>query len=240
MIIIILLILIGITWYIYYNKSREYMLDIPSINKKAELRYASIDDPYIKPRLVKNLLDPITCNKIIDFCIDSQLEKNTVHISPQKMKYRQEYNLDKKDPLIISMVKQLALDLEIPFQNAEDVQVIRYIPNQFTKSNVDACCNSNNDVCKEYLKTGGQRILTCIIYLNKDFIGGETYFDNLDMKFDPDLGDGIVFFNVAQNVNRCHPKASHSGLLIENGEKWIMKVRFRENENTLFRETISY
>jgi prolyl 4-hydroxylase len=236
--IIIIIILIIIVYYYFYYKKKEHLTNMPE--NKAELRFSSIDAEYIKPRLVKDLLTEVECRQIIDFCVESKLKENTVHISPQKMKYRQEYNLDKKDPLIIKLVKQLALDLEIPFKNAEDVQVIRYVPNQYTKSSVDACCNSNNAVCKEYLKTGGQRILTCIIYLNKDFIGGETYFENLDLTLLPKVGQGIAFFNVAQNINRCHPKSSHSGLIIENGEKWIMKVRFREYENTLFRKTISW
>lgn len=233
--VVLLILIIVILWKIYFNK-------VEHLNTKINtnvLGYTSIDAPYTKPRIITNLLTEVECRKIIDFCIDSKLNKNIVHIAPVKLKYRQEYILSKNDPLVKKLVQQLALDLYIPFENAEDVQVVRYIPNQSTKPLVDACCNSINDTCKEYITTGGQRIVTCIVYLNSDFTGGETYFDKLDIKFKPGIGDGVAFFNVAQNINRCHPAAEHSSLVIGNGEKWVLKVRFRERKNTLFRETIS-
>lgn len=235
---ILLIILIIILLYLLYKFKNNKLEHLDTNINTNVIGYTSIDAPYTKPRIIKDLLTDVECRKIIDFCIDSQLSKSIVHIAPIKMKYRQEYILSKADPLVKKLVQQLALDLYIPFENAEDVQVVRYIPNQSSIPSVDACCDST-DTCKEYVQTGGQRIVTCIVYLNSDFIGGETYFNKLDIKFKPGMGDGIVFFNVAQNINRCHPLAEHSSELIDNGEKWVLKVRFRERKNTLFRETIS-
>lgn len=235
LIVIVLIFAIIIIFVYYYNKKKEHL---DNVNMKQLTGYTSIDDPYIKPVVMSNLLTEVECRKIIDYCIDSTLQDNSVFVNPVNKKYSQQFAISKYDPLVKPLVEELATSLIVPFENAEDCHVMKYIPNQFTKPHVDACCSAINDTCKEYLKTGGQRILTCIVYLSKDFTGGEIYFNNLDMKFEPKIGEGVIFYNVAQNINKCHPKATQSSLIVNKGEKWVIIIRFRESENKLQRKTI--
>ena len=84
--------------------------------------------------------------------------------------------------------------------------------------------------CTEFIKRGGQRILTVLIYLNDNFEGGETGFKNLNFKTKAKPGDALVFYPLGKEGKYCHPKALHAGLPVLRGEKWIANVWFRERK----------
>ena len=39
------------------------------------------------------------------------------------------------------------------------------------------------------------------------------------LKFKPNMGDALIFYPLADDTNKCHPKALHAGMPIESGEK---------------------
>ena len=135
----------------------------------------------------------------------------------------------KNDELVKPIFERVSKMFNIPFENAEDLQVVRYLPNQYYREHHDSCCD-NNKACTTFLSKGGQRILTVLIYLNDDFTDGHTYFKNLDMKLKVPSGDAIVFFPLAKNTSKCHPLALHAGMPVTSGEKWIANLWFREHK----------
>ena len=128
--------------------------------------------------------------------------------------------------MVKPLFEKISQMYKIPFENAEDLQVIRYLPSQYYKEHHDSCCDDNSQ-CQEFVRRGGQRTITVLIYLNNEFGDGNTYFKNLDLKLKPPTGDAIVFFPLAKDTDKCHPYALHAGLPVTSGEKWVANLWFR-------------
>jgi hypothetical protein len=66
----------------------------------------------------------------------------------------------------------------------------------------------------------GQRILTCLIYLNEDFEGGETDFPSVPWRYKGKTGDAMFFWNVQPN-GQPDRRMLHAGMPPTRGEKWL-------------------
>jgi prolyl 4-hydroxylase len=99
----------------------------------------------------------------------------------------------------------------------ETLTILRYQVGQQFRLHSDALPASRN-----------QRIKTVIIYLNNDFIGGETVFPNLNLKVSPVMGDAIIFSNVTPDGNMA-VTSNHAGLPVLHGRKWIATRWIRSN-----------
>jgi prolyl 4-hydroxylase len=115
--------------------------------------------------------------------------------------------------------------------NAEDLQVVKYQPNGYYNEHHDSCCDEN-DTCKDFLKRGGNRMVTMVIYLNDGFDGGATKFIKLNKEIKPDKYSGILFYSLNKNKDKCHSLSMHAGLPITSGEKYIANVWIREKKFT--------
>ena len=72
----------------------------------------------------------------------------------------------------------------------------------------------------------GQRLATCLIYLNQDFEGAETSFPKIGQKFRCDKGGALLFANVDLN-GQPDPQTLHAGLPPTRGEKWLFSQWIR-------------
>jgi prolyl 4-hydroxylase len=70
---------------------------------------------------------------------------------------------------------------------------------------------------------GKNRIKTALIYLNDGFVGGETYFPNLDRKIIPQIGKLIIWDNITPEGEN-DPESWHAGLPVEFGTKYIAVI----------------
>ena len=107
----------------------------------------------------------------------------------------------------------------IPLERAEPINVLRYNPEQEYKPHYDGLSG-------KYLDNGGQRLLTCLIYLN-NAVGGGTAFPKLNIVVGSIGGRLLMFGNVDDN-NNPHELSLHQGLPPHDGEKWVMTLWFRE------------
>ena len=107
--------------------------------------------------------------------------------------------ISKKHKLVEPIFTKASSLFNIPFEHGEDLQVVRYSPNQYYKEHHDSCCD-NDHRCSTFLSRGGHRVLTILIYLSNEFTAGETYFKNLNKKFKPNIGDALIFYPLASNV----------------------------------------
>ena len=110
----------------------------------------------------------------------------------------------------------------------EQLQVVRYQPGQLYKEHWDACYEE--DKCQEFLKKGGNRYATFLLYLNDDFEDGETYFPLRDKKIIPEKGKAVLFFNLDENNIDKLEKSKHAGLPPKSGIKWMCNVWIRQNK----------
>jgi len=206
--------------------------DFSEVNEKKplvipdHLSYASIDEPYLRPFIMPNVLSKIQCNTLINYAM-GQLEKTIVDGRYVQNKYSKQVWILKDNPLVKDIIEFFAKKLYVSVDNAENVQMFRYLPYQTFEEKYDSCCDDNGK-CKDFLKRGGQRKFAIIIYLNQDYEGGETYFRNLDLKYKPNEGGAIVLYPLADKSSKCHPYSVHNSLPISRNDKWTMQIWFRE------------
>ena len=110
----------------------------------------------------------------------------------------------------------------VPRRNFENPTIIKYLPGGEYKAHFDAF-DINTEVGKSKAETGGQRIYTCILYLNDVEDGGTTSFPELDKVIYPKAGRLLVFSNIKSfnNIKKQDPLSRHSGDPVIKGEKWI-------------------
>ena len=72
----------------------------------------------------------------------------------------------------------------------------------------------------------GQRVATCLVYLNDDYEGGETEFVRLGIRHRGQRGDALIFHNTdaAQAPDRT---TAHAGRAPTSGEKWLLSQFIR-------------
>ena len=82
----------------------------------------------------------------------------------------------------------------------------------------------------EWKDLGGQRVVTCICYLNSldEGEGGETYFDQLKFGVQPKRGKGLVFFPAEEETWLADDRTTHESLPPQR-EKWIVQMFGRAN-----------
>ena len=73
----------------------------------------------------------------------------------------------------------------------------------------------------------GQRVATCLVYLNDDLQGGETDFPELGLRHRGGRGDGLVFRNI-DGQGRPDRRTLHAGLAPTAGEKWVLSQWIRD------------
>ncbi|XP_072960229.1 prolyl 4-hydroxylase 1 isoform X1 [Typha angustifolia] len=135
-------------------------------------------------------------------------------------------NDERKFPIVQAIEKRISVFSQIPPENGELIQVLRYEPSQYYRPHHDYFADTFN------LKRGGQRIATMLMYLSDNVEGGETFFPmagngecscggkmvkGLCVK--PTKGDAVLFWSMGLN-GESDPKSIHGGCAVLKGEKW--------------------
>lgn len=123
---------------------------------------------------------------------------------------------------------------KLDYSNTEDLQVVRYLPNQEYKAHYDACHPNQSGItskmksaCEEELENAGSlRYGTIIVYLNDDFDGGETEFPKINIKIKPEIGKVLMFYSLDEKSNLLD-ESLHAGVPVKSGKKWICNKWYR-------------
>lgn len=225
-VLVVLLIVIGYAQHVRYSHNKSTIIEAFS---HQNLGFATPSDPYTRPQIINDVLTLPECHSIISVAQPNLIDSQTIGGANSKIRNSRQHWIPKSDPLAAKLISKVAAMYNIPFENAEDLQVVRYHPGQFYKEHHDACCDQNSK-CEEFIKKSGQRILTVLVYLNDAFTDGETEFQNLNLRLKAKPGSAIVFHPLADKSSFCHPLALHAGLPVTSGEKWIANVWFRERK----------
>jgi prolyl 4-hydroxylase len=190
--------------------------------------YALMTDAYEEPYIINNIINEQEANHIINKSSmqlhDSLILGETLDTKIRKSKSTWLY---KDDPIVMKIMIKIANIVKLPIENAEALQVVKYDPNGYYNEHHDSCCDGH-ELCAEFIKRGGQRIKTILIYLNDEFTEGATNFPVLNKKFKPPKYSAVIFNPLATNSNKCHPKALHAGLPVKSGTKYVANLWFRE------------
>ena len=169
---------------------------------------------YRTPVIYESAVTPDECTYIMDQARD-KLKPSTVALSSVKdAKVRQSDTawLTAYDAVINDVCRRLLRTCDRPFENCEQLQVVRYKPGGFYLPHHDA-----------FQETKNRRMYTFIIGLNDGYEGGETSFPNLDRKYKLKQGD-VLMFDTLDNYGMIPAGALHAGLPLDRGEKWIANL----------------
>ena len=136
--------------------------------------------------------------------------------------------LSDKYPVVQDIYDKLSNIIGIDKDHFEQLQVVRYHPGQLYKEHWDACWEEGK--CSDFLRRGGNRYATFLLYLNDDFDEGETYFPLRNQKIKPEKGKAALFFNLDKNNIDKLENSKHAGLPPKNGIKWMCNVWVRQNK----------
>lgn len=132
---------------------------------------------------------------------------------------------------IIDQIIQRGADIaKLPFENCEDLQVVKYNSGGFFKEHNDSCFEDSEN-CKAFVNRGGHRVATILVSLSdkNEYEGGETRFSILDKNYKLDKGNAVIFYNLDEKGKELK-NSTHGGLEIQSGEKWIANIWIRENK----------
>ena len=115
----------------------------------------------------------------------------------------------------------------LPIENQEAPNVIHYQPGGYYKIHQDWF---SDDAYLDIMnRKAGQRIYTVMFYLNDNYIGGDTYFPQLNLSIRGETGKIITWRNVDENINGLY-EVEHTGQDVISGDKWICTIWVRKNK----------
>jgi len=218
-IIILVVILVGVYW-IYSVKE--------SFTNQPKCRgYAKDEDEYILPVEYPGFISEKEADYILKRAEPLFEESLVVGGKDVDVRKSETAWLPKSDKVIKDIIQRVCELSDKPFENAEEMQVVKYQPSGYYNEHHDSCCD-DVEGCVEFEKRGGQRVMTMLIYLSEGFEGGATRFPNLNREYKPKKCGGLLFHPLEKNGNRCHPYALHAGLPVKSGTKYIANVWIRE------------
>jgi hypothetical protein len=186
------------------------------------------------PRLVAypDFLDPDTCIGFIQ-CATPKLVPARVNdarggglkIDPMRSNTGAVFSLVDTDVVMQLVRARIAAVAHVEADALEPAEILHYSVGETYRPHVDFFHPALPQFAEE-MRTRGQRIRTCLVYLNDDFEGGETEFPKIGVKFRGRRGEALVFHNVGAN-GAGDMKTLHTGLPPRRGEKWLFSQWIR-------------
>jgi prolyl 4-hydroxylase len=136
--------------------------------------------------------------------------------------------LREPDEIVEKVKSMVSIMTGNPIENQEEVHIVKYEIGGEFKTHTDYF-HQNEEYYSEHIKLGGQRIMTCLFYLNDNFEGGETEFPLKKLKITPRIGRLLLWSNVTPDDNVDY-ESLHAGLPVISGTKYIAVVWIRESK----------
>lgn len=170
-------------------------------------------------KIIDSFISKKECKKIIDFCEDGNLfqqSKINSGSGTEVSDYRISSSavIEEKGeikPIILSLKEKIAILLSCDIHKIEKLQCVRYY---------------KDEIFKPHFDTSTKRKSTCLLYLNEGFVGGDTYFPEIDLGVTPKVGKLLIFQNLNED-NNVIPQALHQGSPIEDGVKYACNIWVR-------------
>lgn len=128
--------------------------------------------------------------------------------------------------LITRIEARIARLVRWPIEKGEGIQVLNYQPGAEYKPHYDYF-DPAHPGSAPFLKRGGQRVGTLVMYLNNTERGGGTNFPKVGLEVAPQRGNAVFF-----SYDRPHMDtvSLHGGSPVLAGEKWVATKWLREQE----------
>lgn len=186
-------------------------------------------------KTIDNFLTEEECEKII-FLIEQNNTKSTVieqtsanfnAVVLEQSRNSSTCYFNSNDDFMNSIFYKISKYLSINATQLEPLQGQKYEKDQYYKPHYDYIFGSDE---KWSLKKSGNRVWTCIIYLNHNFDGGTTNFPRINYKIKPKKGMALMFSNMKDG--QLENDSLHEGSDVLNGIKYIITTWSRERDYT--------
>ena len=167
------------------------------------------------------------CINIINLAKNSGLTNSTVTTGVPNFRTSQLCSFNYGSNTLVDNIYHRVSDIvNLPIENIEPIQVNRYCEGQYFLPHFDFLPH------ELIVDTGGQRLFTFLLYLNSDFIGGQTRFPNIDVIIQPNTGQALAWRNCLSDSNLIDHNFLHESMPVSSGEKWILVAWIRESKYT--------
>lgn len=180
-----------------------------------------------------NFVTEEECKHFIKIAKDENMEQSKV--AGQSEGFKSEgrsgtncWILHNETPLTLEIANRISDLVNIPLKYAESFQVVHYDKDQEYRPHYDGWKHDGSEKSMRMMKHNGQRLCTCLVYLNTPDEGGATIFPKLDKEVAAEQGKLLYFSNVEHHTHVLHPDSLHGGAPVIKGEKWAFNLWFRE------------
>ena len=135
------------------------------------------------------------------------------------------FDLDRMDVVVAVVRERIARAAGLPVPGLEWSQVLHYAVGQTFDWHVDWLDPALPGYAAD-LTARGQRIATCLVFLNDDFEGGETAFEAGGLRHRGRKGDALLWANTLPD-GAIDRRTRHAGLPPTKGEKWVLSQWLR-------------
>ena len=137
-----------------------------------------------------------------------------------------EFQLPQMDVVLEVIRARIAAATRLPVPIYEPLQVLHYAVGEQFRPHHDFL-DPDAPGFAEQLKLYGQRIATVLVYLNDEYVGGQTIFPKIGISYRGNRGDALFFTNVDRS-GRGDPLTMHAGTPPTSGEKWVVSQWIRD------------
>lgn len=129
------------------------------------------------------------------------------------------------DLVCVLVQTKMAACLRLPLRQFEPITVLHYAENEEIEPHYDFI-DPNVPDHEHEIASKGDRIVTFLIYLNDDYLHGETAFPELGFEHKGRRGEALFFVNCLPS-GRADLRTLHAGRPPGRGEKWIVSQFIR-------------
>ncbi|HMF42029.1 MAG TPA: 2OG-Fe(II) oxygenase [Polyangia bacterium] len=131
-----------------------------------------------------------------------------------------------ENPLVARLDRRFSEVMNLPLENGEGLQVLRYEPGAGSAPHHDYLAPTN-PANQASLARSGQRVSTVVTYLNDVEAGGETTFPLAGWSVTPHRGTSL-YFESCDRLGRVDQRTLHASNPVTAGEKWVATKWMRQ------------
>jgi len=177
--------------------------------------------------IIDNVLTPNECEHLIQLASKNFAPAGTLGKNIEGYRVADGMWIHQEDDVAKKVRNMISVMTGNPIENQEQVHIVKYEIGGEFKIHTDYF-HEGEEYYSEHMKLGGQRIMSCLFYLNDNFEGGETEFPTKKLKITPRTGRLLMWSNVKPD-DSVDSESLHAGLPVISGTKYIAVIWIRES-----------
>ena len=207
-------------------------VDVPAWLRSPPAQLASAS-----PRIgvVERFASPEICRWLIEQARPSLVRAQTIDPKTGRAHYEDTartnscsaFDVAHMDMVLVMLRARIARLTQLPILGFEDSQVLHYAPGEEFRPHFDFL-DTREPGHAAAVASGGQRVLTFLLYLNEGYERGETEFPHIGWRYKGRPGDALLFYNATPD-GAPDRRTLHAGTATTRGDKYLFSqwVRFR-------------